>query len=223
MATTFAVTDTALSDALNRALGNANHVYIENEALAPASGNLTYTSFAQNWETLPPPIILVDGVRTAPSGISYVSGAVTFGTAQTSTAIVTASFTFTPYASGDITAIITDSLYAIEGRLGTGFDETAFPRNIKEPVVTLAYIMAMRGLMSESAEYYRWTIEGRTIDKNGVTAHYDRIIQQQMKYLEEVLIWLRPQYLAEGKTVYLNLDMGRPPSQYSRYRPPGFW
>lgn len=219
---TFAIDDLDLYDSFNRSLGRFNTVQVEDEQLT-SDDLATYYAVETNWMTRPPAMVYRDGLLvTSGTTLSLPSGFVTFSTVQAPSAVITASFSFNPYGASDLSGLLLDGLYGLEGLASYTFDPTAIPRQFRIAVIAQASILGIQGLMAQTAEYYRYSIDGREVDKNGVTAHYDKILARLAKTLAVTMQWLRLGTMARGKTVPLNIDLHLPPTPWSTYPvPPG--
>lgn len=220
MAATLQVTGSEMRAALTLRLGAANNVLVEDEALGTVN-TVVYYGTAQNWKAVPPPQITVDGILV-PTGsytVTHVSGLVTFGSAREATEAVMATYWFAPFSSGDIDALLTESFYALELFLGKELDATALPRAFQRPLVNIAYVTGLQGLLAERLDNYKWTLAGDTVDRNVVASVWLKTIDLVMRQVRQDVMWARFSTMAGGAATLLNIDRQVPPSPYSRYVP----
>jgi hypothetical protein len=197
---TFSVTDPDLAQAVDRQLGEANRLAIS-DALLTTTDLRTYAAPDRGWLATPPPRVAVNGLPTVAGQVDLAAGTVTFPTALSPQDVVTASYTYAPLSLGDLSSCCQEALAALEGHLGVDFDPTAVPRACREALLTQAYLIALRTLMTRAAEYYRWRVGDREVDRRRTVQQYsDLVIRVQQMYERELSI-LRARFAVDGGKV----------------------
>lgn len=226
---TFNITDPALQATLVRSLGDANRLLSEDEVVY-SPDLITFTTSRANWLLSPPPQVWVDGVLQARSTYSAPGdGTITFGSYDTlgvftpgpaiTGDVVTVTYWFNYFNADDLYDFISTGLTFVEGSLGAAgmLIDSTLPRAIKDPILQVAHIRALQSLLTGNLDNYVWKVEGRTVDKSKISPAFINAIKMNVQNLETTLAWLRPQFIAEGQSMVLNIDRGQPPNRFSQF------